>query len=126
MGELNDKIKELDRLEEQYRQERSRIYQTIENMIRDIGQNPAISPIGPNIFKFCYRELKNSPWLPEFHDWSIQAEYLLSLLNKKPTNQWITFIEALLNKKIKNGWQGIIVDKIQLNRKFLLKVRELL
>lgn len=124
MGELNDKIKELDRLEEQYNQERSRVIQAIENVVRGIGQNPAIEPISQNSFTIRLSEILTSPWAPGFHDWNIQAERLLSVLKKKPVNQWIPFINGLLDEKVRKGWQAITIDKVQLNRKFLLKVKE--
>lgn len=124
MGILNDKIEELDRLEEQYNQERNKVVQAIENVVRGVGQNPAIKPVNHNSFLINLSEVLTSPWAPEFHDWNVQAERLLTLLKKKPVNQWIPFINGLLSEKTKGGWQGIVVDKVQLSRKFLLKVKE--
>lgn len=124
MGLLNNKINELNRLEEQYKQERDRVIQTIENMIRSVGQNPAIKPISKNTFIINISEMMDTPWSPEFHDWEIQAERLLTLLKKKPVKQWIAFINELLDAKTKPGWQAIMIDKIQLNRKFLLQIKE--
>lgn len=124
MGILNEKINELNRLEEQYKQERDRVIQAIEKVVHGVGQNPAIKPTSPNAFIMNISELMDAPWSPEFHDWTIQAERLLSVLKKKPVNQWITFINDLLETKTKPGWQGIMVDKIQLNRKFLLRIKE--
>lgn len=124
MGILNEKINEFNRLEEQYKQERDRVIQIIDKVVHGVGQNPAIKPTSKNAFIINKSELLNTPWSPEFHDWTIQAERLLNVLKKKPVNQWITFINDLLETKTKPGWQGIIVDKIQLNRKFLLRIKE--
>lgn len=124
MGILNEKINELNRLEEQYKQERDRVIQAIDKVVHGVGQNPAIKLTSKNAFIINKSELLNTPWSPEFHDWTIQAERLLSVLKKKPVNQWITFINDLLETKTKPGWQGIMVDKIQLNRKFLLRIKE--
>lgn len=124
MGILNNKINELNRLEEQYRQERDRVILAIENAVRSIGQNPVVKPIARNIFSIPVSELINAPWSPEFHDWTVQAERLLTLLKKKPVNQWMLFINELLDKPTKGNWSGIMVDKIQLNRNFILQVKE--
>lgn len=124
MGILNEKINELNRLEEQYRQERDRVIQAIEKVVQGIGQNPAIKPTSRNAFIINISELMDAPWSPEFHDWTIQAQRLLTVLKKKPVKEWIAFINELLEMKTKSGWQAIMVDKIQLNRKFLLRVKE--
>lgn len=124
MGILNHKINELNRLEEQYRQERDRVILAIESAVRSIGQNPVVKPIAQNIFTIPVSELINAPWFPEFHDWTVQAERLLTLLKKKPVNQWMLFINELLDKPTKGNWSGIMVDKIQLNRNFILQVKE--
>lgn len=124
MGILNEKINELNRLEEQYKQERDRVILAIEKVVRGVGQNPAIKPTSKNTFITNISELMDAPWSPEFHDWTIQAERLLTILKKKPVNQWITYINDLLEIKAKPGWQAITVDKIQLNRKFLLRIKE--
>ncbi len=124
MGILNNKINELNRLEEQYRQERDRVILVIESAVRSIGQNPVVKPIARNIFTIPVSELINAPWSPEFHDWTVQAERLLTLLKKKPVNQWMLFINELLDKPTKGNWSGIMVDKIQLNRNFILQVKE--
>jgi hypothetical protein len=124
MGVLNEKINELHRLEEQYKQERDRVIQAIEQVVQGVGQNPAIKPISKNAFIVNISELMDAPWSPEFHDWTIQAERLLIVLKKKPVKQWSAFINGLLEIKAKPGWQGIMVDKIQLNRKFLLQIKE--
>ena len=124
MGILNNKINELNRLEEQYRQERDRVILAIESAVRSIGQNPVVKPIAQNIFTIPVSELINAPWSPEFHDWTVQAERLLTLLKKKPVNQWMLFINELLDKPTKGNWSGIMVDKIQLNRNFILQVKE--
>lgn len=124
MGILNNKINELNRLEEQYRQERDRVILAIESAVRSIGQNPVVKPIARNIFTIPVSELINAPWSPEFHDWTVQAERLLTLLKKKPVNQWMLFINELLDKPTKGYWSGIMVDKIQLNRNFILQVKE--
>lgn len=124
MGILNNKINELNRLEEQYRQERDRVILAIESAVRSIGQNPVVKLIARNIFTIPVSELINAPWSPEFHDWTVQAERLLTLLKKKPVNQWMLFINELLDKPTKGNWSGIMVDKIQLNRKFILQVKE--
>lgn len=124
MGILNEKINELNRLEEQYKQERAHVIQAIEKVIQGIGQNPAIKPTSKNAFIINISELIDTPWSPEFHDWTVQAQRLLTVLKKKPVKQWIAFINELLETKTKPGWQGIMVDKIQLNRKFLLRIKE--
>lgn len=124
MGILNNKINELNRLEEQYRQERDRVILVIESAVRSIGQNPVVKPIARNIFTIPVSELINAPWSSEFHDWTVQAERLLTLLKKKPVNQWMLFINELLDKPTKGNWPGIMVDKIQLNRNFILQVKE--
>lgn len=124
MGILSNKINELNRLEEQYRQERDRVILAIESAVRSIGQNPVVKPIVRNIFTIPVSELINAPWSPEFHDWTVQAERLLALLKKKPVNQWMLFINELLDKPTKGNWSGIMVDKIQLNRNFILQVKE--
>lgn len=122
MGILTDKINELNRLEEQYKQERDRIELAIADTVRSIGQNPAIKSIGRRMFTIPVSELTNSPWLPEFHDWTIQAEQLLSILSKKPVREWLNFIQQLIEKNSRNGWAGITVDKTLLNKKFLKQV----
>lgn len=124
MGILNEKINELNRLEEQYKQERDRVIRAIEKMVQGVGPNPAIKPASKNAFIINISELMDAPWSPEFHDWTIQAERFLTVLKKKPVNQWIAFIDELLETKTKPAWQGIIVDKIQLNKKFLLRIKE--
>lgn len=124
MGILNNKINELNRLEEQYRQECDRVILAIESAVRSIGQNPVVKLIARNIFTIPVSELINAPWSPEFHDWTVQAERLLTLLKKKPVNQWMLFINELLDKPTKGNWSGIMVDKIQLNRNFILQVKE--
>lgn len=124
MDILNNKINELNRLEEQYKQERDRVILAIESAVRSIGQNPVVKPIARNIFTIPVSELINAPWSPEFHDWTVQAERLLALLKKKPVNQWMLFINELLDKPTKGYWSGIMVDKIQLNRNFILQVKE--
>lgn len=124
MGVLTDKINELDRLEEQYRQEREHIEQAIADTVRSIGQNPAIKPLGPRMFTIPMSELINAPWSAEFHDWTIQAECLLTILNKKPVREWLIFIQKLLDKKSRNGWSGITVNKMILNKKFLHQIME--
>ena len=87
MGVLTDMISELDRLEEQYRLERERIEQAIADVVRNVGQNPAIKPLETHMFTIQMSELINSPWSPEFHDWTIQSERLLAVLNKKPVDR---------------------------------------
>lgn len=124
MGILTDKIKALDRLEEQYRQERERIERAIAETIRSTGQNPAIKPIGKHMFTIPASELVGAPWSPDFHDWTIQAERLLAVLNKKPVREWLNFIHKLLDKNSANGWSGITVDKQLLSKKFLKQVVE--
>lgn len=124
MGILNEKINELSHLEEQYKQERDRVILAIEKVVQGVGQNPAIKPTSKNAFIINISELMDAPWSPEFHDWTVQAERLLTVLKKKPVKQWITYINELLETKTKLGWQGIMVDKIQLNRKFLLRIKE--
>lgn len=124
MGILNEKINELSHLEEQYKQERDRVILAIEKVVQGVGQNPAIKPTSKNAFIINISELMDAPWSPEFHDWTVQAERLLTVLKKKPVKQWITYINELLETKTKPGWQSIMVDKIQLNRKFLLRIKE--
>ena len=89
MGILADQINALDRLEEQYKREKERIEQAIADTVRSVGQNPAVRPIGKNMFTIPMSELINAPWSPEFHDWTIQAERLLAVLNKKPVKDWL-------------------------------------
>lgn len=124
MGVLTEKIKKLDRLEEQYKQEKERIIQAIANVVHGVGQNPAIKQLGPHTFTIPMSELINSPWSPEFHDWTIQAEQLLAILNKIPAREWLTFIRELLEKNTRNGWMGVTVDKVLLSKKFLRQVIE--
>ncbi|MFS2518290.1 hypothetical protein [Bacteroides xylanisolvens] len=122
MGILTDKINELDRLEKQYRTERERIEQAIADTVRSIGQNSVIKPLGPRMFTIPLSELINTPWSPEFHDWTVQAERLLNILNKKPVREWLTFIQELLDKNSRNRWSGITVNKMVLSKKFLHQV----
>ena len=124
MGILADQINALDRLEEQYKREKERIEQAIADTVRSVGQNPAVRPIGKNMFTIPMSELINAPWSPEFHDWTIQAERLLAVLNKKPVKDWLTFIRELLDKNSGNGWSGVTVCKQVLSKKFLRKVLE--
>lgn len=124
MGILKEKINELNHLEEQYKQERDRVIQAIEKVVHDVGQNPAIKPTSKNAFIINKSELLNTPWSTEFHDWSIQSKRLLSVLKKRPVNQWITLINELSGTKAKSGWQAVTIDKIQLSRKFLLRIQE--
>lgn len=119
MGVLTDKINELNRLEEQYKQERDRIELAIADTVRNVGQNPAIKSIEPRMFTIPLSELTNSPWSPEFHDWTIQAERLLTILSKKPVREWQNFIQQLIEKNSRNGWTAITVEKTLLNKKFL-------
>lgn len=124
MGILTDTIKTLDRLEEEYKRERERIEQAIADTVRSIGQNPAIEPIGKHMFTIPMSELANAPWSPDFHDWTIQAERLLTVLNKKPVKEWLNFIHELLDKNSANGWSGVTVDRQVLSKKFLRQVVE--
>ncbi len=124
MGILADQINALDRLEEQYKREKERIEQAIADIVRSVGQNPAVKPIGKNMFTIPISELTNAPWSPEFYDWTIQAEHLLVVLNKKPVKDWLTFIRELLDKNSDNGWSGVTVCKQVLSKKFLRKVLE--
>lgn len=78
MGILTDKIKDLDRLEEQYKKERERIERAIADTVRSIGQNPVVKPVGKHMFTIPLSELIGAPWSPDFHDWTIQAERLLA------------------------------------------------
>lgn len=122
MGVLEQRIQDLDRLEEKYRQERMRIEQAIADTVRNIGQNPAITPLGKHMFTIRSSELINAPWTPEFHDWMVQAERLLAVLDKKPVRQWTEYINELLAKSSKAAWTAVTVDKTQLSRKFLQQV----
>lgn len=124
MGILADQINALDRLEEQYKREKERIEQAIADTVCSVGQNPAVKPIGKNMFTISMSELINAPWSLEFHDWTIQAERLLVVLNKKPVKEWLTFIRELLDKNSGNGWSGVTVCKQVLSKKFLRKVLE--
>lgn len=124
MDILTDKIKDLDRLEEQYRQERERIERAIADTVRSIGQNPAVKPIGKHMFTIPMSELASAPWSPDFHDWTIQAERLLAVLSKKPVRERLNFIHELLDKNSANGWSGVTVDKQVLSKKFLQQVAE--
>lgn len=126
MGVLDDKIRELNALEDQYKRERVKITEAIQNVVRSIGQNPAIKPIGVRCFTINSSELINSPWSPEFHDWERQAELLLNVLNKQPVKKWAEFVgELLSDKKQRNpGWKGVTFDKTLLNKAFLLEVQK--
>lgn len=124
MGILADQINTLDRLEEQYKREKERIEQAIADTVRGVGQNPAVKPIGKNMFTIPMSEMTNASWSPEFHDWTIQAERLLVVLNKKPVKDWLTFIRELLDKNSGNGWSGVTVCKQVLSKKFLRMVLE--
>lgn len=124
MGILADQINALDRMEEQYMQGRARIEQAIADTVRSVGQNPAVKPIGKNMFTIPMSELTNAPWSPEFHDWTVQSERLLVVLNKKPVKEWLTFIRELLDKNSANGWSGVTVSKQVLSKKFLRQVLE--
>lgn len=61
MGILADQINALDRLEEQYKREKERIEQAIADTVRSVGQNPAVRPIGKNMFTIPMSELINAP-----------------------------------------------------------------
>lgn len=124
MGILKEKINELNHLEEQYKQERDRVIMAIEKVVHGVGQNPAIKPTSKNAFIINKSELLNTPWSPEFHDWSVQAKRLLNVLKKRPVNQWVTLVNELSGTKAKSGWQAVTIDKIQLSRKFLLRIQE--
>lgn len=124
MGILTDKIKDLDRLEEQYKQERERIERAIADTVRSIDQNPAVKPVGKHMFTIPMSELVSAPWSPDFHDWTIQAERLLAVLSKKPVREWLNFIHELLDKNSANGWSGVTVDKQVLSKKILQQVVE--
>lgn len=122
MGVLEQRIQELDRLEEKYRQERMRIEQAIADTVRNIGQNPAVTSLSKHSFTIRSSELINAPWSPGFHDWTVQAERLLAVLDKKPVRQWVEYISELLSQSSKPGWTAVTVDKVQLSRKFLRQV----
>lgn len=124
MGILKEKINEFSHLEEQYKQERDRVILEIEKVVHGVGQNPAITPTSKNAFIINKSELLNTPWSPEFHDWSVQAKRLLNVLKKRPVNQWVTLVNELSGTKAKSGWQAVTIDKIQLSRKFLLRIQE--
>ena len=122
MGILEERIRELDRLEEEYRREKERIERAIAEAVRGIGQNPEVKPLGKNMFTISFSELSGAPWSPQFHDWTRQAELLLDVLHKHPIRKWSFFIRELLERKPRNGWRGITVDKTVLSRKFLQQV----
>lgn len=122
MGVLDERIRELDRLEEEYRWEKERIEQAIAEVVYGVGQNPAVKPLGKNMFTISFSELADAPWSLQFHDWTRQAELLLEVLHKHPVRKWGVFIRELLERKPRNGWRGITVDKTVLSRKFLLQV----
>lgn len=122
MGVLTEGIQQLSRLEEEYKRERLRIEQIIADTVRNIGQNPAVTPLGQHMFTIRSSELINAPWSPGFHDWTVQAERLLTLLDKKPVLHWAEYIKELLEKSSKAGWTAVTVDKLQLSRKFLQEV----
>ena len=50
MGVLDERIRELDRLEEEYRREKERIERAIAEVVYGVGQNPAVKPLGKNMF----------------------------------------------------------------------------
>lgn len=98
MGILADQINALDRLEEQYKREKERIEQAIADTVRSVGQNPAVRPIGKNMFTIPMSELINAPWSPEFHEELNRARTskedfinMLDLLIKEsdPSNDWV-------------------------------------
>lgn len=126
MGVLEQKIQELDRLEEEYKRQRERIKRAISDTVRSVGQNPAITPQGKHMFIIRSSELFDAPWTPDFHDWTVQAGHLQAILGKKPVRQWIGYIEELLARRSKPGWPVITVNKVHLNRKFLQQVEDLL
>lgn len=123
MGILDDKIKDLDRLEEEYKRAQARIEAAIADTVRSIGQNPDITPLGKNMFTIHLSELIDAPWSPGFHDWTVQAERLLTLLVKQPIRKWTEYIDELLTKSSRGGWMGVTVDRILLSRKFLTQVK---
>lgn len=124
MGVITEGIQQLSRLEEEYKRERLRIVQIIADTVRNIGQNPAVKPFGKHMFTIRSSELSNAPWSPGFHDWTVQAERLLTLLDKKPVLHWAEYIKELLEKSSKTGWTAVTVDKLQLSRKFLQEVAD--
>lgn len=124
MGVITEGIQQLSRLEEEYKRERLRIVQIIADTVRNIGQNPAVKPFGKHMFTIRSSELINAPWSPGFHDWTVQAERLLTLLDKKPVLHWAEYIKELLEKSSKAGWTAVSVDKLQLSRKFLQEVAD--
>lgn len=124
MGVITEGIQQLSRLEEEYKRERLRIVQIIADTVRNIGQNPAVKPFGKRMYTIRSSELINAPWSPGFHDWTVQAERLLTLLDKKPVLHWAEYIKELLEKSSKAGWTAVTVDKLQLSCKFLQEVAD--
>ncbi len=127
MGVFDDKIREIIRLEEQYRDECGKVMDAIKDVVRGVGQNPALTPVGEKCFTLRLSDIIDAPWSPQFHDWEKQAELLLEILAKKPIKTWAEQIESLIaattNRRSKT-WQVSRVDKIQLNRKFLMEVQK--
>lgn len=119
-----EKIESLRALEEEYNARRSIVIDAIVDTVRNIGQNPAVTPLGEHMFTIRSSELINAPWSPGFYDWTVQAERLLTLLDKKPILHWAEYIKELLEKSSKGGWTAVTVDKLQLSRKFLQEVAD--
>ncbi len=127
MGVLDDKIREITRLEEQYRDECAKVMDAIKDVVRGVGQNPALTPVGQKCFTLRFSEMIDAPWSPQFHDWKKQAELLLDILKKKPVKTWAKHINSLITDSRYtrgNMKQVIHVDKIQLSRKFLIEVQK--
>lgn len=125
METLQDKIDGLKALEDKYKIDREIVMEAILEVIRSIGQNPAITPISNNIFTIKASEIMDKPWSPGFHNWEVQAELLISILERKPANTWCDFIREIVGKRSSMpGFAGVTTDKVQLNQKFLQKVCE--
>ncbi len=64
---INEQISQLKKIEDEYKEKRIQVMEAIEQSIKNIGQNPAITPLGKNTFTIPMSELFN----PRGHPLSI-------------------------------------------------------
>lgn len=119
---LENQIEKLRQHKENYELGQKALMDSIEDIIRSVGQNPAVEPLSRNCFIIHSGELINSPWSPQFHNWEIQADLLLGLLVKKPFEQWISLMKSWAQRGEGNLPTAITIDKVQLNRRFIAEV----
>jgi len=117
-----EKIESLRALEEQYNADRAAVTAAIVETIRDIGQNPAIRPLGKHCFTIRFSDLIGAPWSPSFHDWLPQAELLISLLLKKPVLRWPELIREWARMSDKANSRAVTIEKTLLDKRFLDEV----